>query len=209
MGKIILKAEAKSVRRRNGPSTENKILTVAEELFALHGFDAVTTKQLASKAGVAIGAVYHHFPSKEALYAAATKRVFSSKATPPQDVIDADIPPERKISQLVTWFVRLMIEDENFGQLLTREMISPRASTPSFVDDGLFKQPLIVFKGLIHQIEPNANADEAVAAMLALIFGFSNLKGIYSLFPSVRKTLNTPEEIGEYATRIILGGLKA
>ena len=51
--------------------------------------------------------------------------------------------------------------------------------------------------------------DQAVATMLALIFGFANMRGIYALFPSVRKMLVTPEEIAEYATSLLLHGLKA
>ena len=113
----------KPTRTRNGPDTEQKILAVAQRLFADSGFDAVTTKQLASEAGVAIGAIYHHFPSKEAIYAAATKNLFSERAVPPRELVEADEPPDRKMVHLVTWFVRLMIEDKNFGMLLRREML--------------------------------------------------------------------------------------
>lgn len=197
---------ARPVRRRDGPSTENKILTAAEKLFARYGFEAVSTKQLAAEADVAIGALYHHFPSKEAIYAAATKRLFAAKSTPPKKVIESQDPPERKLAQLVAWFVRPMILDTNFSLLLKREMLDPRPSTPHFAD--LFQESLLMFKDLIRQIEPKANVDEAVASMLALIFAFANLKGIYTLFPTIRKTLKTPEEIAEYATHLLLRGLR-
>jgi len=63
------------------------------------------------------------------------------------------------------------------------------------------------FKALISELAPNADSDEALAAMLALVFGFANMKGIYTLFPGLSKTLETPEEIAEYATRLLLQGL--
>lgn len=66
-----------------------------------------------------------------------------------------------------------------------------------------------MFQALVRQIEPKANVDEATASMLALIFGFSHLKGIYSLFPTVQKTVDTPDEIAEYATRWLLHGLRS
>lgn len=196
------------VRRRDGPSTENKILTTAEKLFARYGFDAVSTKQLATEAGVAIGALYHHFPSKEAVYAAATKRVFAAKSSLPKNLIESQAPPEKKLAQLVTWFIRSIVMDKSFGLLLKREMLDPRPSTPHLLDKDLFQEPLVLFKELLCQIAPEANVDEAVASIIALIFGFANMKGIYTLFPSVQITLVTPEEIAEHATSLLLHGLK-
>jgi AcrR family transcriptional regulator len=197
------------VRRRDGPSTEDRILTTAEKLFARYGFDAVSIKQLATEADVAIGALYHHFPSKEAVYAAATKRAFATKSSLPRKLLESNEPPERRLVQIVTWFIRFVIMDKDFGLLLKREMLDPRPSTPHLLDKDQFQQQLQLFKDLIHQVAPKANVDEAVATMLALIFGFANMKGIYALFPSVRKTLVSPEEIAEYATNLLLRGLKA
>ncbi|UCV23645.1 TetR/AcrR family transcriptional regulator [Ferribacterium limneticum] len=197
-----------TVRRRDAPSTENKILNAAEKLFAKHGFDSVSTKQLAAEAGVAIGALYHHFPSKEAVYAAATKRAFAAKSTLPNDVKESKEPPARRLAQIVAWFIRAIIMDKSFGLLIKREMLDPRPSTPHLLDKDMFQQPLNLFKELIHQIAPDANVDEATASMLALVFGFSSLKGIYALFPSVRETLVSPEEIAEHATNLLLRGLR-
>ena len=198
----------KPLRKRDGPQTENKILTTAEKLFARYGFDAVSTKQLATEAGVAIGALYHHFPSKEAVYAAVTKRAFATRSALPKKLLESNEPPERRLVQMVTWFIQSILLYKNFGLLLKREMLDPRPSTPHLLDKDLFQEQLQLFKDLIRQVAPKANLDEAVATMLALIFGFANMKGIYALFPSVRKTLLTPEEIAEYATNLLLRGLR-
>jgi AcrR family transcriptional regulator len=44
-----------------------RLLDAAEELFATHGFTATTTRQIADLAGTSTGAVFYHFPTKEAL----------------------------------------------------------------------------------------------------------------------------------------------
>jgi AcrR family transcriptional regulator len=48
------------------------IINAAGELFTAHGFAATSIDDIASRAGVAKGAVYHHFESKEQIF----QRVF-------------------------------------------------------------------------------------------------------------------------------------
>lgn len=61
---VPLRADA----RRNRAA----ILTAAATAFAQHG-PAATTQQVADRAGVAVGTVFRHFPTKEALLAAIMK----------------------------------------------------------------------------------------------------------------------------------------
>ncbi len=49
------------------PSQEAKILEVALECFAQYGYDGTRIRQIAQGAGVTEGALYRHYPSKEAL----------------------------------------------------------------------------------------------------------------------------------------------
>ena len=49
-------------------STVQAILAAARLLFTRDGFEGVSVDQIAERAGVAKGAVYHHFPSKDAIF---------------------------------------------------------------------------------------------------------------------------------------------
>lgn len=51
-------------------TTRGAILAAANALFAGRGFSATSVDDIARAAGVAKGAVYHHFPSKEAVFEA-------------------------------------------------------------------------------------------------------------------------------------------
>ncbi|PZV18844.1 MAG: TetR/AcrR family transcriptional regulator [Pseudanabaena sp.] len=52
------------------PNTKEQIIMVAERLFAEHGFDGTTLRNVVSEAGVNLAAVSYHFGSKEDLYRA-------------------------------------------------------------------------------------------------------------------------------------------
>ena len=55
-------------------ATKDKILDVAERLFADHGFAATPLRQITAEAGVNLAAVNYHFHSKEALLSAVLER---------------------------------------------------------------------------------------------------------------------------------------
>jgi AcrR family transcriptional regulator len=53
------------------PAAENRtrILKAAAALFRRQGFHGTSTRQIADKAGVSLGNIYNHFPTKEKLFA--------------------------------------------------------------------------------------------------------------------------------------------
>jgi AcrR family transcriptional regulator len=59
------------------------ILAAARKLFGADGFDAVSIDDIASKAGVAKGAVYHHFASKEEIFTRVLEAVQAEIAAQP------------------------------------------------------------------------------------------------------------------------------
>lgn len=59
---------AKQAERR--AATRGAVLDAARRLFGAAGFAATTMDGIAAEASVAKGAVYHHFPTKEALFEA-------------------------------------------------------------------------------------------------------------------------------------------
>lgn len=50
------------------PDTRDRILDTGERLFAAHGFDGTSLRQITEAAGVNLAAVNYHFGSKEELY---------------------------------------------------------------------------------------------------------------------------------------------
>jgi AcrR family transcriptional regulator len=58
----------------SSPSTRDKILEIAESLFARFGFAGVGMRAVADSVGVSKSALFHHFPTKRALWAAVLER---------------------------------------------------------------------------------------------------------------------------------------
>jgi AcrR family transcriptional regulator len=54
-------------RQKTELNTRDKILQAAQKLFARHGYDGTTTKELAETAGIAEGTLFRHFTNKKAI----------------------------------------------------------------------------------------------------------------------------------------------
>lgn len=57
-------------RELHSQETRNNIIAAAAELFHSYGFDRVSVKDIAERAGVTTGAMYHHFKNKDDLMTA-------------------------------------------------------------------------------------------------------------------------------------------
>lgn len=75
----------------------NQLLDVADQLFAEHGYDNVSTNHIADAANVAIGSVYHFFPSKAAVLMALIDRYRSELA----HIFPQETAPPRQIAEIL------------------------------------------------------------------------------------------------------------
>jgi AcrR family transcriptional regulator len=65
----------KTLRERQAEATRQLLVSVARELFTERGYAATSIEEIVQRAGVARGALYHHFPGKETLFRAVYEAV--------------------------------------------------------------------------------------------------------------------------------------
>ena len=65
----------KPLRVRQAEATRNLLVEVAKKNFTDHGYGATSIEDIIQQAGVARGALYHHFSGKEALFRAVYEAV--------------------------------------------------------------------------------------------------------------------------------------
>lgn len=67
-------------RRARGEATRRLLVDTARELFGEQGFQATSIEEVLRRAGVARGALYHHFKGKSDLFDAVAEQVFAEIA---------------------------------------------------------------------------------------------------------------------------------
>ncbi len=154
-----------------GRPTAERILTAAAELFALKGFHATTTREIAAAAGVRGASVYHHFPSKsEILYQIAFRAIEDLLAMGRQAVESSD-EPERQLRRLVEWHVRYHAERRVQARVADEQLhaLPPerRAEVAAVRDEyeGLFRSVLAEGRDRGWPIDDVAVTTFAIATM--------------------------------------------
>jgi len=71
----------KTLRERQAEATRQLLVSVARELFTEKGYAATSVEEIIQRAGVARGALYHHFNGKDALFRAVYDEVQADIAT--------------------------------------------------------------------------------------------------------------------------------
>lgn len=153
--------------------TRARVVESARRLFNRHGFEQVTIDQVMASAGLTRGAFYHHFDSKDDLYAAAvasfqTCNPFAVKAASAAQPID----DPRGMAQML---IDLYLSDEVLDNI---DLHCPLYALPSDVARaGLEPQQAYtdLMRGMRHvylcALEGAHDAERRAEAMVALCVG--------------------------------------
>lgn len=173
-----------------------RLLTAAAQLFGAQGYDAISTKELATTAGVTIGALYHHFPSKEAIYKAAVQDALD--ALPAAPLAEAALgEPAAGVELLVAWFSETLLNEP----LVRQELLAPHLDVP-LSDLSFFRDALGLFRQLVPHGAPGIDPNLAIGAIVSLAFGMTSLKGLSGLYHAPE----TPREMAHVIVRLVLNG---
>ena len=148
-------AKKRSARERSGKTkidvvreksshvdTASRILFTATRLFATHGYDGTSTKDICEAADANIAALHYHFGSKENLYhniieQFATERLVFARKTlqPPQNIDDFKVRLEIFLRQTL----ETMIKQNDIVRLIQRDVEMSGAKSKKMYLNTLLK----------------------------------------------------------------------
>ncbi|MBM3907695.1 MAG: TetR/AcrR family transcriptional regulator [Gemmatimonadetes bacterium] len=108
-----------------------RLLSAAGDLFARHGFDAASVRQITSRAKANLGAITYHFGSKEALFHAVLDRVGARMSDRFVAIAAERGTPLERIGRIVT----MVLTEDNLPAptLILRELANDRPLPPPLV----------------------------------------------------------------------------
>jgi AcrR family transcriptional regulator len=113
------------------PTSREKILDVAEARFAQRGYAGVGLREVAEAAGLGKSSLFHHFPSKAALYGAVLDRVIERIELRMNHALAASGDVRAQISDAVFGLIDTLAEDPPAARLLLRTVFEDDDVSPS------------------------------------------------------------------------------
>jgi AcrR family transcriptional regulator len=143
--------------------TRARILSVAQRLFAAHGFAGLPLRKIATEAGVPVGSIAYHFGSKEGLYRAIWEKwMAKTQATGflDQAGLHEDLPFKDGLRRVVDAFFagpRLILgqdEGQSFITIMVREAHDPHQASRGLIESFILPNSRAVHAAL-EQLMPN------------------------------------------------------
>jgi len=119
----------KELHQRAADLTREKILRAAMECFAKKGYQKTTTREIARKAGVTLGALYHHFKDKKDLL----MRLHRSRQVESLEVLRAAMAEQEDFFEGLGVALRRqfqLLADDALVRGVTREYMSMAMTDP-------------------------------------------------------------------------------
>jgi TetR/AcrR family transcriptional regulator, regulator of cefoperazone and chloramphenicol sensitivity len=134
-----------------------RLLSVAEEVFAQKGYDGASVREICSLAGMNVAAVNYHFGDKEKLYIEAVKFAHQCSMDQEENALPpSHLAPREKLRHFIAMMVRSMHGPVRPSalQLLMRELTSPSIAAKTVVEE--FIQPLAFgLRAIIWELFPH------------------------------------------------------
>ena len=154
-------------------TTRELLIRSGGELFAEHGFEAVSTRMIAERAGVKLSAIHYHFGSKEKLYLQACLEAEGDKLTTCFSVIHNENPALLESPEGQAEIIKSMVfrnfhtyfqtdRPEWKSKILLREITNPTAALQVLVEQS-FKPDTDSSIEFYLKIKPDATRAEAAA----------------------------------------------
>lgn len=207
--------------------TREAILDAAEELFAEHGFDKTSLREITSRADVNLAAVHYHFGSKEALISAVLERIVAPINEERMALLDdfekrypdGDYPLEELVGIFVIPPIRTVGDDTRLSARRMELVSHVYAAKRPVTRQLLFRQFGEIFHrfhGFFAEAMPEIPREEIpwrihflVGAMIHTMRSIADPMSPERLMPHMEESPPGVESIVRHLVPFIVAGLRA
>lgn len=160
-----------------GERTRQRILEVAEAMFAAQGYEATTLREIAKEVPIRQPGLYNYFATKDELYGAVLENVFAEMLRS-FAAFAAEVDASRRTEELPIRALRNLAEHPLAGKLLYRELLKDDGVHP--VMERWLSRLLSAATGPLLEL-PVSRRDQVVAVVTM----YSAVTGFFTIGPAI------------------------
>lgn len=148
----------KRLRERQAEATRQLIVSVARQLFTTQGYPATSIADIVVRAGIAKGALYHHFSGKEALFRAVYDAILGEAVSAVLAAASDEADPSASVRAGLSAFLDACL-DPGFRRVVVLESIT--VLRPDVREGGVGQVELTMLRSVL---APLADGKELAGA---------------------------------------------
>ena len=152
--------------------TRRQITTAARELIAEGGYVAAPVAAVADRAGVAVGTVYRHFPSKSDLFAEVFREASQHEVDAMREAIEAGTgPAAARVATGIETFARRALRGRRLAWALLAEPVDPAVEAERLHFRHSYRDLMaeVIAEGIDTGELPPQDVDATAAALIGAI----------------------------------------
>ncbi len=204
-----------SVAKPPSTAAADRILEVAERLFAEKGYEAASISDIARAAGVSKANVFHHFRSKEGLYMAVLRQACRHTAsTLDRAASRAVVDSRAALRDFMIHQARLLFEHAQSSRLIQRELFEHASERGQRLAEEVFAEHFSRLVALVEagQAQGRLRTDLDAALLAFLLIGanvfFFETRAVLEHLPGVGFA-GDPESFSAAAFELMARGFDA
>ncbi len=181
----------------------NEILEVATELFAKKGYASTSMREISENLDITKATLYHYFKSKEQILFEILNNVMDEALESLEKISKMDIPPEEKLKNVLKFYSKYYVSNQNDLILLVNELNSLNEDLKEILINKE-KIYLNFMKSIFNELKLQGKLKDIPLTVLA-----------FSFFGMVHYTIKwyhpegsiKPEKLSEYFVEIFTKGI--
>jgi AcrR family transcriptional regulator len=162
----------KRLRERQAAATREHLVAVARQRFSEQGYAATSIEDIVQRAGVAKGALYHHFSGKDALFRAVYEAVLADVVSAVMAAASAEQEPWASVRAGLAAFLDASL-DPGFRRIVILESVSVLQPEVREAEIGQVELPMLrtVLTPLADAALPGVAVDPLAHVALGGLYG--------------------------------------
>jgi len=186
--------------------TEERLLDVAADMFSKHGYAGVSMRHIAREMGITQAAIYHHFPSKDALYIAAVTFVFEQHTLEISEQMSPIDIPAQELELMVSAMLEAMEEDPRFRRIYLRELLEGDEQKLAAIAESAFPTFYEPLYELMGELAPGSDRQLHILSLAGLVFHHLEARKLAPHLPHAAKGKTSIPVLARHITNLFLNG---
>ncbi|GFN21824.1 TetR/AcrR family transcriptional regulator [Thermanaeromonas sp. C210] len=166
--------------------SKERILSAAEEIFAAKGLRGARVDEIAAKAKVNKGMLYHYFRSKEDLYAAVLEANFEKVLAATSQAAKGKGDPKEQLVEAIKTYFYFLAQNPHFARLMSWEALEggvyARKVLPLIWEEGLPQLKGILEEGKARGVfRPDLDIRQMLTSISSLCISYFTKKDILAV----------------------------